>query len=147
MVRIMKECSFYFKSVSEVWDKYNKIMSLILTSSFARVKFKHLKMYTFEGFDQEPTKEIIFISIRDLDVQARWEELVGCRESHLEEVASTKELSNMNLCMLWVSFVWHFFFYFSFCLDSVENQCRQLCYLVATKKKRSINSPSPTLYN
>ena len=71
----------------------------------ARVKFKHLKMYIFEGFDQEPTKEIIFISIRDLDVQARWEELVGCRESHLEEVVSTKELSNMNLCMLWVSFV------------------------------------------
>ena len=105
MVRMMKKCSFYFKSVLEVWDKYNKIMSLILTSSFAGVKFKHLEMYIFEGFDQEPTKEIIFISIRDLDVQARWEELAGCRESHLEEVASTKELSNMNLCMLWVSFV------------------------------------------
>ena len=74
MVGMMKKCSFYFKSLLEVWDKYNEIMSLILTSSFARVKFKHLKMYIFEGFDQEPTKEIIFISIRDLDVQVQWEE-------------------------------------------------------------------------
>ena len=116
-------------------------MSLILPSSFLMLELNSsiLKTYIFLRF-RPRTNQRDYIHIHKGS---------GCSSS-VGRVSGMQRVSLGRGCV-YKGIVQHEFmhalgkflltFFFSFCLISLENQCRQLCYLVATKKRGQLILP------